>query len=62
MHAALRVVLAIAILAASAPRASAQSRAKDDPDWPCHQIKTPTFSLAAVWSGPELDLNSELAR
>ena len=59
MHAALRVVLAIAILAASAPRASAQSRAKDDPDWPCHQIKTPTFSLAAVWSGPELDLNPQ---
>src|SRR5208337_2394523 len=32
---------------------------KADPDWPCHQIKAPTFSLAAVWSGPELDLNSQ---
>ena len=59
MHAALRAALAIAILAASAPRAIAQSGAKADPDWPCHQIKTPTYSLAAVWSGPELDLNSQ---
>ncbi len=59
MHAALRAVLAIAIVAAPAPRAIAQSGPKADPDWPCHQIKTLTFSLAAVWSGPELDLNSQ---
>ena len=59
MHAALRAVLAIAIMAALASRAIAQSSAKADPDWPCHQIKAPTFSLAAVWSGPELDLNSQ---
>jgi hypothetical protein len=26
-----------------------------DPDWPCQQIKVPTISLAAVWSGPSLD-------
>ena len=59
MHAALRALLAIAIMAALASRAIAQSSAKADPDWPCHQIKVPTFSLAAVWSGPELDLNSQ---
>jgi len=59
MHAALRAVLAIAILAASAPGAIAQSRVKADPDWPCQQIKTPTFSLASVWAGPALDLDSQ---
>jgi hypothetical protein len=58
MHAALRAVLAIAILVVLASRAIAQP-AKADPDWPCQQIKTPTFSLASVWSGPQLDLNSE---
>ena len=59
MHAALRAVLAIAILAVLASRAIAQPGVKADPDWPCQQIKTPTFSLASVWSGPELDLNSQ---
>ena len=63
MHAALRAVLAIAIVAALAPQAIAQPRAKIDPDWPCQQIKTPTFSLASVWAGPQLDLElSELAQ
>src|SRR5271155_2136512 len=59
MHAALRAVLAMAIVAVLASRAIAQSGATVDPDWPCHQIKTPTFPLATVWSGPELDLNSQ---
>ena len=59
MHAAVRAVLAIAIVAPLAPQAVAQSRAKVDPDWPCQQIKTPTFSLASVWAGPPLDLNSQ---
>ncbi len=45
-----------------APQAVAQSRAKTDPDWPCQQIKTPTFSLASVWVGPPLDLNSQAWR
>jgi hypothetical protein len=58
MQAALRAVLAMAILVELAPRAIAQP-AKADPDWPCQQIKTPTFSLASVWAGPQLDLNSE---
>ncbi len=59
MHPALRAVLVIAIVAASAPRATAQTGVKADPDWPCHQIKTPTLSLASVWAGPQLDLNSQ---
>jgi hypothetical protein len=58
MHAALRVVLALAILVVSAARAIAQPGAKADPDWPCHEIKTPTLSLASVWAGPQLDLSS----
>ena len=59
MHAAVRAFLAIAIVAPLAPQALAQPRAKIDPDWPCQQIKTPTFSLASVWAGPPLDLESQ---
>jgi hypothetical protein len=59
MQVALHALFAIAIIAALPSRAVAQSSAKADPDWPCRQIKAPTFSLAAVWSGPELDLNSQ---
>jgi hypothetical protein len=59
MHAAVRAVLAIAIVAQLTPQAVAQTRVKVDPDWPCQQIKTPTFSLASVWAGPELDLDSQ---
>jgi hypothetical protein len=59
MHAAVRAVLAIAIVSPLAPQALAQSRAKIDSNWPCQQIKTPTFSLASVWAGPPLDLNSQ---
>jgi hypothetical protein len=59
MHAAHRAVFAIAIVAALAPQAIAQPGAKADPNWPCQQIKTPTLSLASVWSGPQLDLSSQ---
>ena len=59
MHAALRAVVAIAILVVLASRAITQPGAKADPDWPCQQIKTPTFSLASVWAGPQLDLSSQ---
>ena len=59
MHAAIRAVLAIAMMAPLAPPALAQSREKIDPDWPCQQIKTPTLSLASVWAGPQLDLDSQ---
>ena len=59
MHGSIRAGLAIAIVALVAPPAVAQPAAKLDPDWPCQQIKTPTFSLAAIWAGPELDLKSQ---
>jgi hypothetical protein len=60
MHVQVRAVLAIAILAVPlTSQALAQSRAKTDPDWPCQQIKTPTFSLASIWAGPQLDLNAQ---
>jgi hypothetical protein len=59
MQAAIRAVLAIAIAAPLAPQALAQSRSKTDPDWPCQQIKAPTFSLASIWDGPPLDLDSQ---
>jgi len=58
MQTYLRVGLAIALAGAMAPPATAQP-AKVDPDWPCQQIKTPTFSLASIWAGPKLDLNSQ---
>lgn len=58
MSAALRAVLAIALASTIAQPAMAQP-ANADPDWPCNQIKTPTFSLASVWAGPSLDLNSQ---
>jgi hypothetical protein len=60
MHlAAARAVLTIATVALVTPQAVAQFKGKTDPDWPCQQIKTPTFSLASVWAGPQLDLDSE---
>ncbi len=58
MHSAFRAVVAIALGGAVAQPASAQPP-KADPDWPCPQIKTPTFSLASVWAGPSLDVNSQ---
>jgi hypothetical protein len=27
----------------------------NDPTWPCQQVKVPTISLAAIWSGPAID-------
>ncbi|MBV9906434.1 MAG: hypothetical protein JOY52_02600 [Hyphomicrobiales bacterium] len=60
MHlAAARAVLAIATMALLTPQALAQFKGKTDPDWPCQQIKTPTFSLASVWAEPPLDLDSQ---
>jgi hypothetical protein len=60
MHlAAARAVLAIAAVALFTPQALAQFKGKTDPDWPCQQIKTPTFSLASIWAGPQLDLDSQ---
>jgi hypothetical protein len=60
MHpAAARAVLVIATMALFTPQAVAEYKGKIDPDWPCQQIKTPTFSLASVWAGPQLDLDSQ---
>jgi hypothetical protein len=59
MHVAARAILVIAIVASLAPQAAAQAGGKTDPDWPCQQIKTPTFSLASVWAGPPLDPNAQ---
>jgi hypothetical protein len=63
-HAAARAVLTIAAVALVAPQAGAEYKGKgaSDPDWPCQQIKTPTFSLASVWAGPQLDLDSQAWR
>ena len=58
MHPAARAVLAIATVVLLTPPAVAQFKGKTDPDWPCQQIKTPTFSLASIWAGPQLDLDS----
>ena len=59
MHPAARAVLAIAIVASLGAAGGRQYKGKTDPDWPCQQIKTPTFSLASIWAGPQLDLNSQ---
>jgi hypothetical protein len=59
MRDAVRAVLVICFAAGLAQRAVAQTGLKVDPNWPCQQIKTPTFSLASVWAGPPLDLKSQ---
>jgi hypothetical protein len=46
--------LFIASLTSNAPFAEA-APPRTDPTWPCQQIKVPTISLAAVWSGPAID-------
>jgi hypothetical protein len=51
----------VAIVATTSP-ALAQGRPKADPDWPCFQIKVPTFSLNSVWTGPEIDPTSDAWR
>jgi hypothetical protein len=48
----LSVALASVLCALADPGAAATRR---DPDWPCQQIKVPTISVAAVWSGPSLE-------
>jgi hypothetical protein len=43
-------------LALGASAAYAAPPGPHDPNWPCQQIKVPEMSLAAVWSGPSMDL------
>jgi len=56
-----RAVVAGVVLTAPA-QSYAQALRKSDPDWPCQQIKTSAFSLASVWSGPDIDLSSQAWR
>jgi hypothetical protein len=54
VKARLGVLLTAAITALTV---SPQAQAADAryPDWPCQQIKVPTLSVAAMWSGPPID-------
>lgn len=47
-----RLALALAFCAIASASTAATRR---DPEWPCQQIKVPTISAAAVWSGPSLE-------
>lgn len=47
----LALVLAVSLWAC----ASAQAADARFPDWPCQQIKVPSLSVAAMWSGPSID-------
>lgn len=47
-----RAIAAAWALALASPAVAVDPRY---PDWPCHQIKVPQLSLAAVWAGPPLD-------
>ena len=57
-----RAFAAIVSMIVATPQAFAQRGPNADPNWPCQQIKTPTFSLAAIWSGPPVDLGSQAWR
>ena len=50
----IRFVLVAALLAPAV--AFADAPGGRDPNWPCQQIKVSELSLAAVWSGPKVDL------
>jgi hypothetical protein len=39
------------VLAVASPARAIDPR---HPDWPCHRIKVPELSLAAVWTGPDI--------
>jgi hypothetical protein len=62
MTIASRAAALIPVLLFVAEPAAAQARPGANPDWPCFQPKTPTFSLAAVWAGPPIDLSSQAWR
>jgi len=54
--AALALAFGAVLLAPALSRAAPPSGRNQDPDWPCQQIKVPELSLAAIWSGPEVDV------
>ncbi len=49
-----KIMLAIAAMALLAPGTAVAMDARH-PDWPCNQIKVPTLSPAAFWTGPAID-------
>ena len=58
-HRRAAAIALLAILACPLPAQRIEA-ARYNPDWPCQQIKVPTVSLPAVWSGPSIDgLSSE---
>ena len=61
MKVALRLAALFSVSSALAGPVEAQRRPAD-PDWPCFQVKTLTFSLAAVWDGSPIDLESQAWR
>jgi len=48
-------VLALAVTAGVLACPGAQAADSRFPDWPCQQIKVPSLSVAAIWSGPSID-------
>jgi hypothetical protein len=50
-----RAWIAPAVLVALTAGVPAQAADPRHPDWPCHQIKVPSLSVAAMWAGPPLD-------
>jgi hypothetical protein len=50
-----RSIAIAALMLFTASAAAAAPPARDQGNWPCRQIKVPTLSLAAVWSGPPID-------
>ena len=46
---------ALALAASLWAGASTQAADSRFPDWPCQQIKVPSLSVAAMWSGPSID-------
>jgi len=46
---------ALALAASLWACASTQAADSRFPDWPCQQIKVPSLSVAAMWSGPSID-------
>ncbi|MEJ2377018.1 MAG: hypothetical protein P8Y71_16945 [Pseudolabrys sp.] len=49
-----KIIVAVAAIALLAPGAAGAMDARH-PDWPCHQIKVPTLSPAAFWTGPAIN-------
>jgi hypothetical protein len=47
--------LLLAVTATSWACPPAQAADARFPDWPCQQIKVPSLSVAAMWSGPAID-------